>query len=49
MTDKEWLNKVTLAYNVYAKEVGPSLPVENFIEWIYKQYGIVHTKDLNDQ
>lgn len=41
MNDKEWLERVSLAYKIYTKEVGPSLPVEQFITWLYKQYGIV--------
>lgn len=40
MNDKDLLDKITLGYNVYKDEVGPSLSVENFIEWLYKQYGI---------
>ena len=40
MSDKEWLDKVTLAYKVYSKDVSPNLSVEQFIEWLYKQYGI---------
>ena len=41
MNDKEMLNRVTLAYQVYSKEVGPNLGIEQFISWLYKQYGIV--------
>lgn len=41
MNDKQWLERVTIAYKVYCEQVGPSLPIENFIDWIYKQYGIV--------
>lgn len=41
MTDKDWLERVTIAYKVYCKEVGPSLQIENFISWLYKQYGII--------
>lgn len=44
MTDKDWLERVSMAYKVYAKEKGPSLPVEQFISWLYKQYGIVEKK-----
>lgn len=46
MTDKEWLEKVTLAYTVYSKEVSPNLAVEQFIQWMYKQYGIIQSKNL---
>ena len=41
MNDKQWLERVSLAYKVYSKDVGPNLPIENFIAWLYKQYGIV--------
>lgn len=40
MIDKEWLERVTIAYKVYSQQVGPDLPVEKFISWLYKQYGI---------
>ena len=45
MLDKAWLERVSIAYKAYVKEVGPSLPIENFITWLYKQYGIVQPKD----
>jgi hypothetical protein len=41
MIDKEWLEKVFLAYKIYSKEVDSSLSIEQFIGWLYKQYGIV--------
>lgn len=41
MIDKDWLEKVTIAYAEYKNRVGPNLPIENFIAWMYKQYGIV--------
>ncbi len=41
MNDKQWLDLVSTAYRAYKTQVGPSLPVENFIHWLYKQYGIV--------
>jgi hypothetical protein len=41
MTDKEWLEKISIAYRAYQTQVSPSLPVENFISWLYKQYGII--------
>jgi hypothetical protein len=41
MNDKQWLERVTIAYKIYSQQVGSSLPVENFITWLYKQYGIV--------
>jgi hypothetical protein len=42
--DKDMLNKVSLAYEVYSKKVRPDLHIENFISWMYKQYGIVELK-----
>lgn len=48
MIDKDWLERVTIAYKIYAKEVSPNLAVEQFIEWMYKQYGIVQSKKSND-
>lgn len=41
MNDKQWLERVSIAYTAYSKDVSPSLPVEQFIAWLYKQYGIV--------
>lgn len=38
MNDKEWLEKVTIAYKAYPY---PSYQVTEFIAWLYKQYGIV--------
>ena len=45
MIDKDWLERVTIAYKAYSKEVSPNLSVEQFIDWLYKQYGIVQHKD----
>lgn len=44
MQDKEWLEKISIAYRAYEKQIGPNLPVEKFISWMYKQYGIVEKK-----
>jgi hypothetical protein len=41
MIDKDWLERVTIAYKEYTRQVGPNLPIEDFIAWLYKQYGIV--------
>jgi hypothetical protein len=49
MIDKEWLERVSIAYDVYSKQVGPNLPVENFIIWLYRQYGIVQPKLTDKQ
>ena len=45
MNDKQWLERVTIAYKEYSKQVSPSLPIEQFITWLYKQYGIVKPKE----
>lgn len=39
MRDKDWLEKVRVAYNIYARECSTD-NVEHFIQWLYKQYGI---------
>lgn len=42
--DKEWLDRVYFAYyNVYIKQK-PSKEVEEFITWLFKQYGYVEPK-----
>jgi len=41
MIDKEWLQKIEIAYKAYPY---PSKEIERFIQWIYKQYGIVQEK-----
>jgi hypothetical protein len=48
MTDKDWLEKVTIAYQEYSKQVGPKLDIENFISWLYRQYGIVEPNKKSD-
>ena len=47
MTDKEWLDKVALAYKVYSSEVGPKLHIEQFISWMHRQYGIEENTKVN--
>lgn len=42
MNDKEWLERIKMAYKVYPF---PNKDIEFFISWVYKQYGIVETKD----
>ena len=42
MTDKDWLERIKIAYKVYPY---PSKEIEAFISWLYKQYGIVEQKD----
>ena len=38
MIDKDWLERISIAYKVYPF---PSKEIESFIEWLYRQYGIV--------
>jgi hypothetical protein len=45
MKDKDWLERVTIAYKVYSDQVGLKLDVENFVAWLYRQYGIIEPKD----
>lgn len=41
MIDKEWLKKIETAYKAYPY---PNVEIEKFIQWIYKQYGVVQEK-----
>lgn len=43
-SDREFLQKVKLAYSVYSKLVRPDLNIENFITWLYKEYGYIEPK-----
>ena len=45
MTDKDWLERVTIAYKEYSKQISPKIDVEQFISWLYEQYGIIEPKD----
>jgi hypothetical protein len=42
MTDKDWLDRISIAYKVYPY---PNKEIEGFIKWMYDQYGIVIPKD----
>ena len=42
LNDKDWLEKVLIAYRAYPY---PNKDIELFINWLYKQYGIVKPKD----
>jgi hypothetical protein len=42
MTDKDWLERVMIAYKAYPY---PNKEIETFIKWVYDQYGIVMPKD----
>ena len=44
MTDKDWLERVSIAYKAYPY---PNKDIESFIQWLYKQYGIVQPKEDN--
>lgn len=45
--EKEFLQRIKLAYEVYSKTVRPDLNIENFITWLYKEYGYVQPKGKN--
>lgn len=45
MTDKDWLERVRIAYKAYPF---PNKDIEAFITWMYKQYGILEPKDKNE-
>ena len=42
MNDKDWLEKITIAYKAYPY---PNKETEQFIAWLYKQYGVVYQQD----
>ena len=42
MLDKDWLERIQLAYKVYPY---PNKDIESFIKWLYEQYGIVQPKE----
>lgn len=42
MNDKEWLEKVEIAFKVYEQKFGPQNDAAAFVDWLFKQYGIVH-------
>ena len=42
MTDKDWLERVSVAYKAY---LFPNKEIEAFIKWMYEQYGIVQPKE----
>lgn len=41
MLDKEWLEKILVAYKAYPY---PNLEIEKFLQWLYSQYGIIQPK-----
>ena len=42
MIDKDWLERIVIAYKAYPF---PSKDIEAFIQWMYKQYGVVPPND----
>jgi hypothetical protein len=44
MTDKDWLERVSVAYRAYPH---PSKDIERFVQWMYKQYGIIQPTEGN--
>lgn len=41
MNDKLWLDRVDHAYWIYYNKHGEANSANEFIEWLYRQYGIV--------
>jgi len=41
MIDRDWLERISIAYRAYPF---PNKNIEAFIEWLYKQYGIVKSE-----
>ena len=46
MNDKELLDRIRIAYKVYPY---PSKELEVFINWLYKQYGMIPPEKLDGQ
>lgn len=44
MTDKELLDRIGIAYKAYPF---PSKDIEIFIQWMYKQYGIIQSEKID--
>jgi hypothetical protein len=44
MNDKEWLEKVSIAFKEYQRQFGQQTQTAEFISWLYKQYGITVPK-----
>lgn len=53
MTDKDWLERVKLGAKVYNSQRlhrdFQADEVNKFIEWLYKQYGVVYEREDNGQ
>lgn len=47
INDKEWLDRVYLGYRVYSEEITENQNIEDFIKWLYTQYGVVLLKQGN--
>lgn len=47
MNDKDWLERVSIAFKVYEEYGGPQPIVSEFIKWLYAQYGIVQSTNKN--
>jgi hypothetical protein len=42
MIDKQWLERINIAYKAYPF---PSKEIEAFVDWLYKQYGILNPEN----
>ena len=45
MTDKDWLERIKIAYKAYPF---PNKDIETFVSWLYQQYGIVEKEDTHE-
>lgn len=49
MTEKEWLDRVRLGAKIYNEgrlhRDFQAAEVDKFVEWLYKQYGVVYKQD----
>ena len=45
MNDKDWLDKVYKAYEVYTETYPDQKYLTPFINWLYKQYGVLLPKE----
>ena len=45
LLDKDWLHRIVVASEVYKNDIikyeSQKQEIDNFVQWLYKQYGIV--------
>lgn len=47
MIDREWLQKVYIAYSVYQENLENKTDIRKFVLWLYEIYGIIPPQDLD--